>query len=374
MHHYIIDNYLIDHVIKHKIVLKNEKKLNFFISDDQLNQIILEIANKNNLSISEFRRFLIKSGISYDTYRTQLRNYLFMTEVCKMAVRSRVNILQNEVESMTNKIIFAKSSNSKEFHLSHIVIPIVDKPSQYKINKAKELAILIMSASNQKEDFSQLAKKYSTKDNILYSHNFFWIKNKELSPIVAEYLTEAQKGSIIGPIYLERGFHIFKVNDIRSKEQKMVLPITEVYASHIVISTSGSKNNDNEKAYYKLRNIAQNIKSGNISFSAAAKQISTDVCSAHQGGDLGWNKLNTFNPIFRGLLLSLKDGELSEPIYFSNGWHLIKLHNKRKVYQLRAQEKEHAYRLLYKRKLSEALKQLIKKQRSSVYVKIIDNN
>ncbi|CAK8743977.1 Chaperone SurA [Sodalis praecaptivus] len=129
-----------------------------------------------------------------------------------------------------------------------------------------------------------------------------------------------------------------------------------------------------QQARAKLEDIAAQIKSGRLSFSAAAKQLSEDPGSANQGGDLGWSSADAFDPDFRDALMHLKKGEISTPVHSSFGWHLIQLIDTRQVDRTDAAQKDRAYRLLFNRKFAEEAQTWMQEQRASAYVKIIDNN
>lgn len=82
------------------------------------------------------------------------------------------------------------------------------------------------------------------------------------------------------------------------------ISVTEVHARHILLKPSPIMTDD--QARQKLQQVASDIKSGKLTFSAAAKQLSQDPGSANQGGDLGWSSAEVFDPAFRDALLRLK--------------------------------------------------------------------
>ena len=87
-------------------------------------------------------------------------------------------------------------------------------------------------------------------------------------------------------------------------------------ASHILVETE-------EKA----AEIAEQIKSGELTFEDAAMQFSS--CPSKQnGGSLGEFGHGQMVPEFEAACEALEEGELSAPVQTQFGWHLIKLASK----------------------------------------------
>ncbi|HBH62027.1 MAG TPA: peptidylprolyl isomerase [Nitrospiraceae bacterium] len=88
---------------------------------------------------------------------------------------------------------------------------------------------------------------------------------------------------------------------------------TELKASHILVET--------EK---EAKDILARIKKGE-SFSDLAKKFSKDRGSSDKGGDVGYFARGKMVPEFENAALSLKQGEVSEPVKTRFGYHIIKL-------------------------------------------------
>lgn len=360
---------ILDRLIMDNIILQLAQRANITISDEQLDQAIGNIAAQNHMTLDQLRSRLAYDGMDYNTYRAQIRKEMLIAEVRNGEVRRRVTILPQEVDSLAQQIA-AQTGNGAEFNLSHILIPLPENPTQDQVDKAEALANSLVEQSKSGADFGKLAITYSADPQALKGGQMGWGKLEELPSLFAARLQGAQKGSIVGPIRSGVGFHILKVNDIRGDDQKVA--VTEVHARHILLRTSVMMTDQQARA--KLEDIAAQIKSGRISFSAAAKQLSEDPGSANQGGVLGWSSADAFDPAFRDALMHLKKGEISTPVHSSFGWHLIQLIDTRQVDRTDAAQKDRAYRLLFNRKFAEEAQTWMQEQRASAYVKIIDNN
>lgn len=93
-------------------------------------------------------------------------------------------------------------------------------------------------------------------------------------------------------------------------------------AAHILFEISAEQ--DQQQALALAEQAAQRLADGE-SFAALAKELSSDIGSARQGGDLGFAGLGVFEPPFEDALFALEENQVSEPVLTEYGWHLIKL-------------------------------------------------
>jgi peptidyl-prolyl cis-trans isomerase D len=96
-------------------------------------------------------------------------------------------------------------------------------------------------------------------------------------------------------------------------------------ASHILIKLEeGADEAAVTAAHKKAEELIAKIKAGE-SFESLAKKNSDDPGSAELGGDLGYFGRGTMEADFENAVFSLNEGEVSEPVLTSFGYHIIKL-------------------------------------------------
>lgn len=99
---------------------------------------------------------------------------------------------------------------------------------------------------------------------------------------------------------------------------------TEYRVSHILIATpEGSSAEQLAVARQKALNIIRQLREG-ADFDNLAIQESSGR-QALEGGDLGWLKNNQLPSLFADIVLTMKKGDISQPIRSSSGFHIIKL-------------------------------------------------
>jgi parvulin-like peptidyl-prolyl isomerase len=95
----------------------------------------------------------------------------------------------------------------------------------------------------------------------------------------------------------------------------------EVHAAHILVETK----QEAEDVYNQLKAGAD--------FGELAREKSIDPSAKTNGGDLGFFTWGKMVPEFQQAAFALKEGEISQPVQTSYGWHIIKLLERREKEQ-----------------------------------------
>jgi peptidylprolyl isomerase len=111
-----------------------------------------------------------------------------------------------------------------------------------------------------------------------------------------------------------------------------------------------------ERVAAQIRDLHKALKKNPDSFGALARTASQHA-SAGQGGDLGWVGSDTLLPGLVPVLARMKPGQISPPIRSDQGWHLIKLIERRPGPQLGFDEVKAAIAVALRQKLSQQRRQ-----------------
>lgn len=97
---------------------------------------------------------------------------------------------------------------------------------------------------------------------------------------------------------------------------------TLIRAAHIVVETEG-----------QARMAAEQISRGE-DFARLAQAVSQDVATRNNGGDMGWVEKGTLDPAFEQAAFGLATGQVSGVVRASDGFHVIKVLERRDAYTL----------------------------------------
>ncbi len=151
-----------------------------------------------------------------------------------------------------------------------------------------------------------------------------------------------------------------------SKDNQQV----EYELSHILVRTpEESTPEDLEKARIKIEEVMKALANGE-SFEQVSASYS-DAPNALEGGNMGWRNSGQIPPAFLNLLQSMQIGEVSKPIRSPNGFHLVKITNKRNTDSTLIVEQTKVRHILIK--LNEVVSEQEAKQKMDSLKERLDN-
>ena len=152
------------------------------------------------------------------------------------------------------------------------------------------------------------------------------------------------------------------------KVQQVSAP--EYRISHILIKTNPVLNDVQAKT--KLNQLVADIKAGKTTFEEAAKANSVDYVSAADGGDLGFQFLDTFDPAFANVASRAKKDQISAPFKSQFGWHILKVTDTRQGDRTQDAYAQKAYENLVNKQAEEASKDWVKTLRKGANIQYVD--
>ncbi|MEP1444824.1 MAG: peptidylprolyl isomerase SurA [Paraglaciecola sp.] len=355
----------IEKLILDNLQMQMAERMGIQISDPQLEQTIANIANGEKMSIAQFREKIAQEGVTYDTYREEVRKELILGEVRRANVRRRVYITQQEIDNLV-KLIDEQGDQQAEYNLGHILIEFPVDPTDADIEQSKIRADKVLELLNKGSDFSKIATASSGGARALEGGDLGWMNINSMPTLFAEAIQDKSKDDLIGPIRSGAGFHILKIKDLRGIEK---VEVEEINARHILIAPSIILSD--EKAKKMLSEFREQVLAGEADFAELAKEHSADPGSALKGGELGWSEPSKYVVDFRNALENLEIDEISQPVKTQYGWHIMQLLGKRvgDITEQRKQDK--AYQLLFQRKFAEESDIWLREIRASAYIEVL---
>ncbi|WP_299084518.1 peptidylprolyl isomerase SurA [uncultured Paraglaciecola sp.] len=355
----------IEKLIIDNLQMQLAERMGIQVSDPQLEQTIANIARGEKMDMTQFRAKILKEGVTYDTYREEIRKELILGEVRRANVRRRVYITEQEINNLV-KLIDEQGDQQAEFNLGHILIEFPPEPTDDDIQKAKTRAEKVIELLTNGSDFAKIATASSGGSRALEGGDLGWMNINSMPTLFAEAVQKKSKDDLIGPIRSGAGFHILKIKDLRGIEK---IEVAEVNSRHILIKPTVILSD--EKAENMLKDFREKILAGELDFAALAKEHSADPGSALKGGDLGWADPNIYVPEFKDTLAQLEIDEISQPVRSVHGWHLMQLTGKRIGDATEQRKQDKAYQLLFQRKFAEESDVWIREIRASAYIEVL---
>uniref|UniRef100_UPI0030D89BF0 peptidylprolyl isomerase n=2 Tax=Pseudomonas sp. EA_105y_Pfl2_R69 TaxID=3088683 RepID=UPI0030D89BF0 len=358
---HVLSQQVLERLIIENIQLQIGERSGIRITDEELNQAIGTIAQRNGMSLDQFRAALTSDGLSYADARDQVRREMIISRVRQRRVAERIQVTDQEVQNFLASDL-GKMQLSEEFRLANILIPVSEGASSQDIQAAERQARELYQQLQQGADFAQLAIARSASETALEGGEMGWRKAGQLPPPFDTMLTSLSVGEVTEPMRTPGGFILLKVLDKRGGDSQVR---DEVNVRHILIKPSEIRSEAETKRL--IERLYQRILAGE-DFSELAKSFSEDPGSALNGGVLNWIDPNALVPEFREVMNSTPAGELSKPFQSPFGWHVLEVMGRRATDTSEQYREQQALNLLRNRKYDEELQVWLRQIRDEAYV------
>ncbi len=345
----IIMEQIHERLIIEELQLQLANRAGVRVSDGELNNAFERIAANNNLSLEEFIQTLEVEGESYESLRSQVRKEMVIQRVQQGRVSQEINITEQELEGFLQTDV-ATRELSPELFLRQVLV------------SSEELANKILNRISEGEEFSDLAKQYSTNSLASKGGEMGWRNLADLPSLFAIELKNKKKGYISRPLKGGSGFYILKIED---KRGDLVRFEEQWSARHILMMPT--KLRDKTFTKKELEEVRIRALEGE-DFSLLAKEFSEDPGSASRGGDLDWLSVGETAPAFEKMMLETPLMELS-PVFESEfGFHFLQVLDKRTEDLTEEMIKDRAYGILFSQKYDEELENTLRTMRAEAFV------
>jgi len=214
---------VLERLVQDQMLAQQATELKLTVSSDEVDRAIDQIKRDYSLNDGQLKDELRKQGLSMATYRQNTKREILKYRVLNIAVGSKINVGDSEVQSYYDRHM--KSANV-QLRASHIFIAIPDDADNATVIEREKLAKSLLARAGKGDDFAKLAREYSEDAATRADGGDLGFIGRDILPKPLEELVFSMRvGDIRGPVRADRGFHVIKLVDKRTKEAK---PFTEV--------------------------------------------------------------------------------------------------------------------------------------------------
>tara|TARA_B100001245_G_scaffold100380_1_gene72929 strand:+ start:4147 stop:5466 length:1320 start_codon:yes stop_codon:yes gene_type:complete len=319
----IIQEQVLESLIVEEIQLQRAERIGLQLSDQILNSTIANISQQNNIPFEKLPEALAAEGIDYAEYRRDIRKNLILEQLRDIEVIRKITVSPREIDVCLEDFEDGVVSNS-EYDLSHILISAPESATIEDFTTIEREAEDIHEQLIAGANFGEIAIEFSDSQTGLDGGSLGWRKGSELPTIFSDIVKSLKVGEISRPYRTKSGFHIVKINDLRSTFNRS--EVEQMKVRHILVVPNEII--DNETAKQKLTDAQREIQDGK-NFSDIATILSEDPGSKDSGGDMGWVNPGTFVEEFENVAKNLEIGIVSEPFRSRFGWHILEVLGRR---------------------------------------------
>jgi peptidyl-prolyl cis-trans isomerase SurA len=209
---------VLERLVQDQLLLQQATELKLTVSGEEVDRAVEQIKRDYGLSDAQLKDELRKQGQTMASYRLNTKREILKYRVLNIAVGSKINVGDSEVQSYYDRHM--KSANL-QVRASHIFIAIPEDADNATVMEREKLAKSLLARAQKGDDFAKLAREYSEDSNTRNEGGDLGFIGRDILPKPLEELVFSMKvGEVRGPVRADRGFHVIKLADRRTKEAK----------------------------------------------------------------------------------------------------------------------------------------------------------
>lgn len=351
---------VLERLVLMRIQTDRAREAGIRVDDRELNDVMSDIARRNNMTLSQFAEQIRAEGSDYLAVREQVREEIISQRLRARELEPRINVTESDVDAYLAQ---QQDVGDGEVRLSHILVAVRDGASPDVRREQRAKVEELRQRLQDGEAFSALAAAHSDGQQALDGGDLGWRRVADLPPVFARAVSTLDAGGLTDVVESSGGFHLLQVEDRRGGEAVNV--ITETRSRHILVAPDELM--DEEAARALIQDIARRLEEGE-SFSELARRHSTDPGSRNDGGDLGWQPPGTMVDSFERAAQELEPGERSRPFRSQFGWHIVEVMDRRERDVTRQMRRQQARQSIGERKLQEEYELWLRRLRDEAFI------
>jgi len=356
---------VLERLILDRAQVQSARELGLRVEDVQIERAVARMAEENGLTVSAFRDRLESDGMTFERFRSDMRDGILMTRLREREVDARIEIAESEIDLQVSA---SRQARVPELKIAQILVGVSENIGPQQIERLRLRAEDIARQARAGADFARLAATFSDASGALESGGSLGWRTADRWPsLFTDALQGKPAGTVAGPLRSGAGFHVVRLEEERSAASESAKPVVQTRARHILVRPGGGPSGDVE-AQRLLNELRERVLARRSEFADLARQYSADG-SAARGGDLGWLDPGDTVPEFDQVMQALPLNELSQPVRSPFGWHLIVV-NERRNGSAADRERIAARNVIRERKIEEQAQEWLRRLRDKTFVEL----
>lgn len=204
---------VLSQLIDRKIEDQQIKRSNIKISEEQIDQTIEQIKEKNFFTDEDLRLALAKDGLTMEAYRNKIKEEILQTRLINLEVKSKVVITEEDISAYYEKHLDMYGGKQK-YHLRNILIRIPTFADENKKLEIRAKIDEILKELKAGQSFETMAKNYSVSSTAAEGGDLGLFELESLSPQLQKTIKKMKPGEFTPVLETDQGYQIFFLQEI----------------------------------------------------------------------------------------------------------------------------------------------------------------
>jgi peptidyl-prolyl cis-trans isomerase SurA len=204
----------LERLIENRLLSSVVERLELSANREEVDAAVDAIAADNELTLEQLLASIASHGLSVDEYRAKIRGELERSKVVNAMVRSRVQITEEEVQTLYNERFGDQRIGGEEIHLRHILV-MSDGP---KASSNEAACSIVRDARAQIEsgdvNFVESARVVSDM-NPERGGELGWMHREDLADWMSDTIQDLNPGDVSVVVEMPFGCNLLQVVERR---------------------------------------------------------------------------------------------------------------------------------------------------------------
>lgn len=214
------------------------------VTDEEISNSLLDLANRNGTTIDVIISDLQNSGVDVSTLQHQLEAEIAWQIIVNGRYGSRVRISEQQIEQALERL--AASASQPQYRIFEMLFEV---PGPGQEEQTVQRVITVMNQLQQGATFPELARQFSDAPSAANGGDIGWITASELQPEVAaimpqmrgQYEQSGGRGALSNPIEVPGGFMVIALVGARDGTTTLQYDLVQITVpSSAVTETAAS--------------------------------------------------------------------------------------------------------------------------------------
>jgi peptidyl-prolyl cis-trans isomerase SurA len=270
------------------------------ISSAEIDQSFARVASNFKSSPQAFSEYLKSKGSSATSMRRQIEGELAWSRLLRRKVQPFVNVSQEEVKSVIDRMKEAKGS--EEYRIGEIYLSATPENNAQIAENARKIIEQLKGGGS----FQAYARQYSEASTAAVGGDLGWVRTAQLPDELSDAVKQMSPGQLVGPVALPGGYSIVLLID---KRRVLTADPRDASLSLKQLGINFPAGTTPAQAKVAADKFAADVKGiqGCGSANAVAKKVGADVV------DNDGVKVRDLPPQLQQILLSMQVGQATPP-------------------------------------------------------------
>lgn len=202
---------IVDMLVDEQIRMQEARRLKIDITKEDVEGGFKQIAQQNNIDVSEFKKMLKARGINLRTMEDQIKAQMAWGKVIQKKLRPQIEVSEADIDSELE--ILRGKIGKTEYLVSNIYLPVTEQKKEAEVSSLANR--VVGQLRQQPELFPRVAQQLSQAPGAANGGNLGWVSEGQLPEDLEKVLPKLALKEISAPIKTTLGYYIMVVREKR---------------------------------------------------------------------------------------------------------------------------------------------------------------